>query len=71
MVLLFEKQPKTNSSDGEFSNLYGLILTGISSVQLLSHAQLSATPWIAARQASLSITNGDLKMWKERLEDLK
>ena len=29
----------------------------ISSVQLLSHVQLFATPWIAARQASLSITN--------------
>ena len=28
-----------------------------SSVQLLSHVWLSATPWIAARQASLSITN--------------
>ena len=28
-----------------------------SSVQLLSHVQFSATPWIAARQASLSITN--------------
>ena len=28
-----------------------------SSVQLLSHFQLFATPWIAARQASLSITN--------------
>ena len=28
-----------------------------SSVQSLSHIQLSATPWIAARQASLSITN--------------
>ena len=27
------------------------------SVQLLSHVQLSATPWTAARQASLSITN--------------
>ena len=27
-----------------------------SSVQLLSHVQLFATPWIAARQASLSIT---------------
>ena len=30
---------------------------GISSVQLLSHVQLFATPWTAARQASLSITN--------------
>ena len=29
----------------------------ISSVQLLSRVQLFATPWIAARQASLSITN--------------
>ena len=29
----------------------------ISSVQLLSHFQLFATPWTAARQASLSITN--------------
>ena len=27
-----------------------------SSIQLLSHVQLFATPWIAARQASLSIT---------------
>ena len=29
----------------------------ISSVQLLSHVPLFSTPWIAARQASLSITN--------------
>jgi len=29
----------------------------VSSVQSLSHVQLFATPWIAARQASLSITN--------------
>ena len=29
----------------------------INSVQLLSHVQLFATPWIAACQASLSITN--------------
>ena len=29
----------------------------ISSVQLLSRVQLSATPWTVARQASLSITN--------------
>ena len=28
-----------------------------SSVQLLSHVQLFATPWTTARQASLSITN--------------
>ena len=30
---------------------------GISSVQSLSHVQLFATPWTAAHQASLSITN--------------
>ena len=29
----------------------------LSSVQSLSHVQLFATPWITARQASLSITN--------------
>ena len=28
----------------------------VSSIQLLSHVRLFATPWIAARQASLSIT---------------
>ena len=31
--------------------------SSVSSVQLLSHVWLFATPWIAARQASLSITN--------------
>ena len=30
---------------------------GLSSVQLLSHVQLFATPWTAARQSSLSFTN--------------
>jgi len=41
-----------------------LVLTGtfstmrtLSSVQSLSHVRLFATPWTAARQASLSITN--------------
>ena len=29
----------------------------VNSVQLLSHVRLSATPWTAARQSSLSITN--------------
>ena len=35
----------------------GLMPFQFSSVQSLSHVQLFATPWIAARQASLSITN--------------
>ena len=34
-----------------------LILRSFSSVQLFSHVLLSATPWTAARQASLSVTN--------------
>ena len=33
------------------------ISPSLSSVQLLSHVRLFATPWTAARQASLSITN--------------
>ena len=32
-------------------------MASFSSVQSLSHVRLSATPWTAARQASLSITN--------------
>ena len=35
----------------------GKIPTTFSSVQVLSHVQLLAIPWTAARQASLSITN--------------
>ena len=34
-----------------------LVNRGFSSVQLLSHVQLFATPWTGAYQASLSITN--------------
>ena len=33
-----------------------------SSVQSLSHVQFFATPWIAARQASLSITNSHFSL---------
>ena len=40
-----------------FFSLYFLRWVQFCSVQLLSHVQLFATPWIAARQASLSITN--------------
>ena len=38
-------------------NSYYCVLLIFSSVQLLSRVQPFATPWIAARQASLSITN--------------
>ena len=37
--------------------VYESVSVLFSSVQLLSHIWLFATPWIAARQASLSITN--------------
>ena len=42
-----------------FPNIYsqGKCLPQFRSVQLLIHVQLFATPWIAAHQASLSITN--------------
>ena len=39
------------------SSFYLFYLLQFSSVQSLSHVQLFATLWIAARQASLSITN--------------
>ena len=41
----------------ETLQMFHNIIKTISSVQLLSRVQLSATPWIAAYQASLSITN--------------
>ena len=37
--------------------LYALVHTSFTSVQSLSRVRLFATPWIAARQASLSINN--------------
>ena len=38
-------------------SLFTLYSVQFSSVQLLSHVRLFATPWNAAHQASLSITN--------------
>ena len=40
-----------------YQKYLGINLSQFSSVQSLSHLRLFATPWIAARQASLSITN--------------
>ena len=41
-----------------------------SSVQLLSHVQLFATPWIAARQASPSITNSQSSLKLTSIESV-
>ena len=41
-----------------------------SSVQSLSHVQLLATPWIAARQASLSITNSQSSLRLTSIESV-
>ena len=40
-----------------FADIWYYTSAQFSSVHLLSHVQLFATPWIAARQASLSVTN--------------
>ena len=61
-MLLCALEKKMYSVLIQWSVLYICIIIGLkylsaSSVQLLSHVQLFATPWTAARQASLSITN--------------
>ena len=45
---IFKKKPETKGI---------CVINQFSSVQLLSHVQLFATPWTAAHQSSLSITN--------------
>ena len=49
------KCPSMGEYHSETNN--GLSISWNTPVQLLSHVQLFATPWITARQASLSITN--------------
>ena len=51
LELTIERSYQTHSHNLHFK------ITGFSSVQLLSHFWLFATPWTAARQGSLSITN--------------
>ena len=52
------------SLNNNWSKFFPLLIRSISSVQLLSCVRLFATSWIAARQASLSITNsrGSLRL---------
>ena len=48
----FEQTPGDSEGQGSLQ-----FCSSVSSVQLVSHVQLFATPWTAAGQASLSITN--------------
>ena len=48
---------KIEGETKNFSDKQKLIVINASSVQSFSHVQLFATPWTAARQASMSITN--------------
>ena len=44
--------------------------TSVSSVQSLSHVRLFATPWTAARQASLSVTNSQSLLKLKSIESV-
>ena len=50
-------QPRFGGTNTFIGIIIQPYLLFLSSVQLLSHVQFSATPWTAACQASLSITN--------------
>ena len=56
-------------TEGGFLILIKVILQ-FSSVQSLSHVRLFATPWIAARQASLSITNSRSSLRLKSIESV-
>ena len=47
-----------------------LVKASLSSLQSLSHVRLFATPWIAARQASLSITNSRSSLRLKSIESV-
>ena len=53
----FQSQRKAMPKNAQTTTQLHSSHTLVSSVQLLSRVQLFVTPWIAARQASLSITN--------------
>jgi len=50
---------KTQNSQVRWDFIFNLVSVQFSSVQSLSRIQLFATPWAAACQASLSITNSE------------
>ena len=56
MRVTTQQQQQKNPAISDQKKFY-MALTAFSSVQLLSCVRLFVTPWIAAHQASLSITN--------------
>ena len=69
------KSRDITGNKGLYSQSYGLssshvLMLQFSSVQLLSHVQLFATPWTAARQASLSITNSRSSLRLKSIESV-
>ena len=58
-IMIWESKKITSVTGSTFFPITHILIihTYISSVQLLSHVQLFATPWTAAYQAALSITN--------------
>ena len=50
---------KTQNSQARWDFIFNLVSVQFSSVQSLSPVRLFATPWAAACQASLSITNSE------------
>ena len=65
------KQPRCPSTDEWIKKLVHICNRIFSSVQLLSHVRLFATSWIAARQASLSITNSRSSLTRTSIESVK
>ena len=65
-----ERHLNPDMSKAEFVQPYNLPYLQFSSVQLLSRVRLFATPWIAACQASLSITNSQSSLRLTSIESV-
>ena len=62
--------PTTQDYEAGIKDRIYYLLKNISSVQLLSRVQFFATPWIAACQASLSITNSQSSLRLTSIESV-
>ena len=75
MVVTLQLQQQQPLATGDCWNLENVAINeklnfSISSVQSLSHVQLFETPWIAALQASLSITNSQSSLRLTSIESV-